>query len=219
MPATLPWPKIPKQPAKNCCSLPSRTTYWFLRKRMIAWATVRDFTFMVILNDGLSKKERHFNVKRCRSADHPGPDKFQQATVTANELIQRMDGGAVVYKLSRLHPLFVISLPEISESRIQFVHDLLANRYVDPGLDFHGGSVEPVPPFVRHADDNFPPDELGPVHVVPVRRGQQRTAAFPLLEAPVCFFEGRHSSPLDIAGVNCDIVFRRSPAQLVVQAT
>src|SRR6266851_1985209 len=41
MPATLPCPKMPKQPAKNACSAPSRSTYWFFRKAMTACATVR----------------------------------------------------------------------------------------------------------------------------------------------------------------------------------
>src|SRR5215203_993303 len=39
-PATLPWPKIPKHPAKKRCSAPSRSTYWFARKRTSAWAIV-----------------------------------------------------------------------------------------------------------------------------------------------------------------------------------
>src|SRR5262245_30354562 len=40
MPATLPWPKIPKQPAKNRCRSPSRSTYCCSRNRTSAWATV-----------------------------------------------------------------------------------------------------------------------------------------------------------------------------------
>src|ERR1700754_881187 len=40
MPATLPWPKIPKQPAKNLLRSPSRSTYWLARKRTVAWETV-----------------------------------------------------------------------------------------------------------------------------------------------------------------------------------
>ncbi len=39
-PATLPWPKIPKQPAIRRCSVPSRSLYWLARKRMSACATV-----------------------------------------------------------------------------------------------------------------------------------------------------------------------------------
>ncbi len=41
MPATLPWPKMPKAPAMRRCSTPSRSEYWLDRKRMVAWATVR----------------------------------------------------------------------------------------------------------------------------------------------------------------------------------
>src|SRR4028119_341070 len=40
MPATLPCPKMPKQPAKKDVSAPSRSTYWFARKRTSAWAIV-----------------------------------------------------------------------------------------------------------------------------------------------------------------------------------
>ena len=36
-PATLPWPKIPKQPAKNL----ERSPYWLPRNRIVAWATLR----------------------------------------------------------------------------------------------------------------------------------------------------------------------------------
>src|SRR5712691_452469 len=31
---------MPKQPAKNGCSTPSRSMYWFFRKAITAWATV-----------------------------------------------------------------------------------------------------------------------------------------------------------------------------------
>ncbi len=40
MPATLPCPKMPKQPAKNLLRSPPRSTYWLARKRTTAWATV-----------------------------------------------------------------------------------------------------------------------------------------------------------------------------------
>src|SRR5262245_56974639 len=40
MPARLPWPKMPKQPAKNGCSIPSRSTYCRARNSMIACAVV-----------------------------------------------------------------------------------------------------------------------------------------------------------------------------------
>src|SRR3954454_12639792 len=39
-PATLPWPKMPKQPAISRCSTPSRSVYWAARNRTSAWATV-----------------------------------------------------------------------------------------------------------------------------------------------------------------------------------
>src|ERR671923_185906 len=40
MPATLPWPKIPKQPPKKRCSTPSRSTYCAARNRTSACAAV-----------------------------------------------------------------------------------------------------------------------------------------------------------------------------------
>src|SRR5262245_51536580 len=40
MPATFPWPKMLKQPAKNLVRSPSRSTYWLARNRIVAWATV-----------------------------------------------------------------------------------------------------------------------------------------------------------------------------------
>ena len=40
IPATLPWPKMPKQPAKSFCRSPSRSLHWLARKRTTAWATV-----------------------------------------------------------------------------------------------------------------------------------------------------------------------------------
>src|SRR5437870_13214634 len=40
MPATVPCPKIPKHPAKNRRSTPSRSTYCAARKRTRAWAAV-----------------------------------------------------------------------------------------------------------------------------------------------------------------------------------
>src|SRR5882757_5474123 len=40
MPATLPCPKMPKQPAKNLLRSPSRSTNWLARNRTVAWATV-----------------------------------------------------------------------------------------------------------------------------------------------------------------------------------
>src|SRR6476620_3643798 len=40
MPATLPWPKMPKHPAKNLLRSPSRSTNWLARNRTVAWATV-----------------------------------------------------------------------------------------------------------------------------------------------------------------------------------
>ena len=39
-PATLPCPKMPKQPANSRCSTPSRSLRWAARKRTSAWATV-----------------------------------------------------------------------------------------------------------------------------------------------------------------------------------
>src|SRR4029077_69012 len=41
MPATLPWPKIPKQPSMKRCSCESRLEYCACRNATIAWATVR----------------------------------------------------------------------------------------------------------------------------------------------------------------------------------
>src|SRR5829696_623255 len=40
MPATLPCPKMPKQPAKSLWTVPSRSVRWAARKRTVAWATV-----------------------------------------------------------------------------------------------------------------------------------------------------------------------------------
>ena len=40
MPATLPCPKMPKQPANSFCRSPSRSVHWAARKRTTAWATV-----------------------------------------------------------------------------------------------------------------------------------------------------------------------------------
>src|SRR5919202_3366234 len=40
MPATLPWPKMPKHPAKKRRSTPSRSTYWLARNLTSAWAIV-----------------------------------------------------------------------------------------------------------------------------------------------------------------------------------
>src|SRR5947209_1229089 len=40
MPATLPWPKIPKHPEKNRWRTPSRSTSCAARNRIRAWATV-----------------------------------------------------------------------------------------------------------------------------------------------------------------------------------
>src|SRR5579862_2589713 len=40
MPATLPCPKIPRQPSNSRCSTPSRSEYWFLRNLTMACATV-----------------------------------------------------------------------------------------------------------------------------------------------------------------------------------
>src|SRR5690606_6731279 len=39
-PATLPCPKMPKQPATSLRRSPSRSLHWFARKRTVAWATV-----------------------------------------------------------------------------------------------------------------------------------------------------------------------------------
>src|SRR3954451_17132781 len=39
-PATLPCPKMPKQPGMSRCRTPSRSLYWLARKRTSAWATV-----------------------------------------------------------------------------------------------------------------------------------------------------------------------------------
>src|SRR4051794_28441021 len=48
MPATLPCPKMPHAPAMKRVSTPSRSTYWFLRKRMAAWAIVSRMVFMLV---------------------------------------------------------------------------------------------------------------------------------------------------------------------------
>jgi hypothetical protein len=40
MPATLPWREDAEAAAKKRCSSPSRSTYWFARKRTSAWAIV-----------------------------------------------------------------------------------------------------------------------------------------------------------------------------------
>src|SRR5215210_7654623 len=40
-PATLPCPKMPKQPSTSRCSTPSRSLYCWARNRTTAWATVR----------------------------------------------------------------------------------------------------------------------------------------------------------------------------------
>ena len=56
--------KDPRQPAKNCVSTPSRSTYWFFRKRMRACAMVRrivdgsDIVFSIIVGATLA-------VARC----------------------------------------------------------------------------------------------------------------------------------------------------------
>src|SRR5215212_611632 len=59
MPATLPCPKIPKQPAKSLCSSPSDSEYWALRNLTSACATVRrTFSDISSLLDGLGKESR-----------------------------------------------------------------------------------------------------------------------------------------------------------------
>ena len=40
MPATLPCPKMPKQPANSRCRSPSRSDHWTARNSTVAWATV-----------------------------------------------------------------------------------------------------------------------------------------------------------------------------------
>ena len=52
MPATLPWPKMPKQPANSRCSRPSRSLYWLARNSTRAWAMVSRRVPLIVLPPG-----------------------------------------------------------------------------------------------------------------------------------------------------------------------
>src|SRR5215213_1069445 len=54
IPATLPWPKMPKQPANSRCSTPSDSEYWAARNLTTACATVRlTVSAMLALQSGV----------------------------------------------------------------------------------------------------------------------------------------------------------------------
>src|SRR4051812_17737016 len=69
MPARLPWPKIPKQPAKKRCSTPSRSTYCAARKRTSACAAVCR-TVPTFSDLGLDRLELVLELRQLAAAGH-----------------------------------------------------------------------------------------------------------------------------------------------------
>src|SRR5918912_1999897 len=72
---------MPKQPAKNRCSTPSRSTYWFFRKATTAWAMVRRRVDSRMEMSSFSEtavlvhKRHHFVIRRHEiGAAVPGHD-------------------------------------------------------------------------------------------------------------------------------------------------
>ena len=66
-PATLPWPKMPKQPSKNLCSTPSDSLYCWLRNLTVAWATVSCTVSPMITSPLGSVGGRPAGRPRCRA--------------------------------------------------------------------------------------------------------------------------------------------------------
>src|SRR3954454_16936694 len=60
-PATLPCPKIPKQPGISRCRTPSRSLYWLARKRTSAWETVS----RIVPTSSTSSGHRLLGPPRC----------------------------------------------------------------------------------------------------------------------------------------------------------
>src|SRR5919198_6631374 len=78
MPATLPWPKMPKQPAKKRCLTPSRSTCCAARKRTSACAVV-------------SRRVRPRGGSGASSAPPSTVSLWRIATLRAEHLVEGVD--------------------------------------------------------------------------------------------------------------------------------
>src|SRR5438309_1593866 len=113
MPATLPCPKIPQTPAKNCVRRPSRSTCWFFRNRTSACAIVKRSVFIPSPLSGVGQafspvppkpKASSFLIRIRR---HTVANHLHYMIVGAQELAQRAQRRAIGGEMVHRQTVFV----------------------------------------------------------------------------------------------------------------
>src|SRR5262245_51123547 len=149
-PATLPWPKMPKHPAKNGCRRPSRSLNCALRKRTSACAMVsRIVEAMIGKSAVFSSKRRQgslnvwpvlnwklttyncFVSSLIRIWQHHAANQGAQIVAGPEKLPQRPPRRRVAVEVGDGETEIVVGAPEIREAPVKIVHDRGIDRRVD----------------------------------------------------------------------------------------
>src|SRR5262245_47144083 len=159
MPATLPWPKIPKHPPKKTCSTPSRSTTCCARKRTSACAAVRRTVPVAVtarrpLGDGLV--DHAPDPLLAPERDRPALAEGLLAGAGQDERRERVLAGHV-----RLPPLADRRCELLELEEVRFAEAL--GEVGDP-VDRGAPRSQPdvvVAPVVADPDRRSRPDHLG----------------------------------------------------------
>ena len=152
-----------------------------------------------------------------RIRQHEVPDQIHEVVVRRGEGAQRADGGAVAVELFDGHALRLDGPSEVGELLVHDVVGFLGHRVLHPRLHLDVGIIEEHLPLVGDGHAEIPADQLRPVHVVPIGCGQQPSPVALLPVDLVRLLDGCDAGPVQVAGVNDDVLLLGDHLEPVVQ--
>ena len=134
-----------------------------------------------------------------------------------DELAEGPDGRPKRVEFVDRHPLGLVGPPEVGD-RHQLVENLGGDGIVDPWPNLDRRGVEANLPRVGHRQDDVPADELRPVEVVAVRRGEQPGPIAALAIDRIGTLERRDARPIGDARRQADAIAFGDRLEPVVEA-
>src|SRR5580658_2049439 len=133
------------------------------------------------------------------------------------ELAERAHRGPISVKLVDRKTILVVGVPEVGKLSQQLIYDFRIHRLVNLWGDTYVAAIETKLPLVRRRNHHIPTYQLAPLHVVAECRRQQTDTIAALAVNLIGLLEYGDSSPLQISGLEDNILLFRNHFQPIVQ--
>src|ERR1700733_12606441 len=133
------------------------------------------------------------------------------------ELAERAHRGPVSVKLVYRKSILVVGAPEVRKLSQQLIYDFGVHRLVNLWGDTYIAAIEADLPLIRRRNHHIAAYQLAPLHVVAECRRQQTDTIAALAINLISLLEYGNSCPLQISGLENNVLFFRNHFQPIVQ--